>query len=55
MTPEQIVAIKCAYADLLGAYQAHEQLDYEVHDWKSHEVTIEELEQLFPFVKEKKC
>jgi hypothetical protein len=50
MTEEQKNAIRCAYADLVGALQARNQLDIEVHDWKSHLVTIEELEQAFDFI-----
>lgn len=50
MTEEQITTIKCAYADLVGALQARNQLDIEVHDWKSHLATIEELENAFHFI-----
>ena len=50
MTEEQIRAIKCAYADLVGALQARNQLDIEVHDWKSHSETIAELEEAFDFI-----
>jgi hypothetical protein len=50
MTEEQKNAIRCAYADLVGALQARNQLDIEVHDWKSHLVTIEELEEAFDFI-----
>lgn len=50
MTEEQIRAIKCAYADLVGALQARNQLDIEVHDWKSHSETIAELEKAFNFI-----
>lgn len=44
----QEVAIKCAYADLVGAYQAMSQQDYSVHDWTAHRTTIEDLEDCFP-------
>jgi hypothetical protein len=50
MNEEQIAAIKCAYADLVGALQAREQGDVEVHDWKAHRQTIDELEQKFSFI-----
>ena len=53
MTPEQKLAIKCAYCDLVGAEQAREQFDIEVHDWKAHRLSIEDLEKAFPFVKQK--
>lgn len=44
---KQGTAIKCAYADLVGAYQAMQQQDYSVHDWSAHRTTIEELEEAF--------
>jgi len=50
MTQEQIDAIKCAYADLVGALQARNQMDIEVHDWKAHLLSIEELENAFDFI-----
>jgi hypothetical protein len=50
MTEEQKNVIRCAYADLVGALQARNQLDIEVHDWKSHLLTIEELEEAFDFI-----
>jgi hypothetical protein len=48
MTQEQILAIKCAHADLLGAEQAHSQADIGYHDWKNHHQSIEDLEAAFP-------
>jgi hypothetical protein len=48
MTPEQILAVKCAYADLLGAQQAHEQGDHQAHDWRAHRQTLSELVTAFP-------
>jgi len=50
MTKKQILAIKCAYADLVGALQARNQFDIEVHDWKAHELTLDELEEAFDFI-----
>lgn len=49
-TVAQIQAIKCAYADLVGAYQARQQLDLLAHDWKEHYTAIDELEQAFDFI-----
>lgn len=46
----QTQAIKCAYADMVGALQAFRQQDTYVHDWKAHLVSIEELEEAFPFI-----
>jgi hypothetical protein len=43
-------AIRCAHADLVGALQAHQQMDYNVHDWDAHQDSIVELEQAFPGV-----
>jgi hypothetical protein len=48
MTAEQITALKCAYADLVGALQAHNQQDMSAHDWEAHYQTIRELEAAFP-------
>ena len=48
LTTEQIQAIKCAYADLVGAIQAFNQQDIHVHDWRAHEASIQELEDAFP-------
>jgi hypothetical protein len=52
MTQEQQLAIRCACADLIGALQAKNQMDIEVHDWKAHLLTIQELIQTFPFLKD---
>ena len=48
MTAEQLMALKCAYADLVGALQAYEQQEITVHDWKAHYQTICDLENAFP-------
>ena len=50
MTDQQITTIQCAYADLVGAYQAYDSLDIHSHDWKSHLLTINEMERDFPFL-----
>jgi hypothetical protein len=44
---KQIDAIRCAQADLIGAYQAFKQGDLYAHDWKSHLLTIDELTEAF--------
>ena len=41
-------AITCAYLDLIGAKQAMEQMDINAHDWKAHQLSIDELEETFP-------
>lgn len=50
MNAEQITAIKCAHADLIGALQAIQQADQHAHDWKAHAQTIQELEGVFDFL-----
>ena len=50
MTQQQELAIKCAYADLIGALQNYEQHTYHDHDWDAHRLTIEELEAEFDFL-----
>lgn len=50
LSESQILAIKCAYADLVGALQARDQMDIEVHDWKGHYQTIIDLENTFDFI-----
>jgi len=52
ITKEQKLAITCAYCDLIGAKQARDRDDIEVHDWKAHQRSIDEMEKAFPFVKE---
>jgi len=47
LTNKQVVTIRCAYADLVGAYQAMAQQDYAVHDWRVHRQSIEDLEETF--------
>jgi hypothetical protein len=52
MSKEQQLAIRCACADLIGAIQARNQMDIEAHDWKAHLLTINELIETFPFLKD---
>lgn len=35
--------VRCALADLIGAYQAHLQGDSNIHDWKAHMLSIIDL------------
>jgi hypothetical protein len=51
MTEDQIHAINCAHADLVGALQARNMLQIELHDWKAHLLSIRELEDAFGFLK----
>lgn len=48
MTIPQMQAVRCAHADLVGALQAHEQMDRVAHDWGAHLDTIVEVELAFP-------
>jgi len=47
---KQIAAIKCAYNDLVGAFQAYKDKQYCMHSWIAHKQTIEDLEDLFDFI-----
>ena len=52
MVAEKFV-LRCAIADLIGAYQAvviHN--DPCLHDWESHKKTIQELIDEYPFLAE---
>lgn len=40
--PAMLDALKCALADLEGALQVHEQMDWHAHDWDSHKQSIDE-------------
>ena len=54
MTPEQMTAIRCAYADLQGS--AQDQLSLiqgGTHDWEAHNRSIADLEREFPFLVER--
>ena len=50
MTKKQTLAVKCAYADLVGALQARNQHDIEVHTWDSHKQSMQDLEEAFDFI-----
>jgi hypothetical protein len=50
MNDDQVLAIKCAYADLLGAYEAMEQCNIQAHDWKAHKQSIDDLLANFIFL-----
>jgi hypothetical protein len=52
LTENQLLAIKCAYADLLGAYEAMEQRDIHAHDWKAHKQSIDDLLNNFKFLED---
>jgi len=43
-----VTAIRCAYADLLGALQARNNCDIESHDWDAHRQTLRDLVEAFP-------
>jgi hypothetical protein len=47
MNNGQETALRCALADLVGAYQAWEQGDCNVHDWEAHAASITELAEAF--------
>ena len=49
MTPEQMLALRCAYADLQGSAQAR-LIQGGTHDWKAHNQSIADLEREFPFL-----
>ena len=48
LSKEQTQALKCAYADLVGAKQAFDENDIHVHDWEAHEQSIIDMEHAFP-------
>ena len=50
MNKKQIMAVRCAYADLVGAMQAYEQGDMHTHDWDAHAQSIDDMEQAFDFL-----
>lgn len=49
-TSAEVLAIKCAHADLVGALQAIEAGDPHAHDWKAHKQSINDLEDQFSFI-----
>jgi len=50
MDNDQIEAIKCAYADLIGAMQAYRQGQSCLHSWDAHRQSIIDLENAFGFI-----
>lgn len=52
MNDKQKTAIRCAFADLVGAVQAYKQGDYTLHNWEYHIVSIEDLKREFDFLDE---
>lgn len=52
LTESQIAAIKCAFLDLVGSYNAYTNNDMYYHSWDAHRETISELIEAFPFLKE---
>ena len=47
LTQEQILAIRCAHTDLIGAKQAVDSGYIYSHDWEVHEESIIDLENAF--------
>jgi hypothetical protein len=52
LTESQISALKCAYLDLVGSYNAFTNKDLYYHSWEEHRETISELVEAFSFLKE---
>jgi hypothetical protein len=50
LTHSQELAIRCAYADLIGALQARNAQEPELHNWEAHLVSIKDLERQFPTI-----
>jgi hypothetical protein len=48
MTDTQKHAVRCAYLDLVGAYEANQESYNYAHDWDAHLQSIDDLEELFP-------
>lgn len=54
MNPEQMFAIKCAYADLQGSLEDFKKGNHDsFHDWDAHLITIQGLETTFPELTQK--
>jgi hypothetical protein len=47
MTEKQLAALRCAYLDLLGAFEAKQRDDIDSHDWDVHWETIKDMETAF--------
>lgn len=52
LTEDQISAIKCAFLDLVGSYNAYTKNDLYYHSWDAHKDTLGELMDAFSFLKE---
>lgn len=50
MDEAQKQAIKCAYSDLVGAYEAYMRKSLSEHDWDSHFQSILDMELAFEFI-----
>ena len=50
MNEKQILAVRCALADLQGSLQAFQQSDIHVHDWRAHEQSIDDLLETLEFL-----
>lgn len=50
LTADQMLAIKCAYNDLVGAFNSYKQQDIHSHDWDGVKQTIFDLEATFGFI-----
>ena len=48
MTPEQIIAIRCAHADLVGSLEAVLGGTIPEYDWAAHKDSITDLKEAFP-------
>jgi hypothetical protein len=48
LTEQQMTALHCAHADLLGALQCKDEPWN--HDWKAHQLTLDDLRDAFPFL-----
>jgi len=46
MNNEQRTIMRCALADLIGAWETYVNMDIHSHDWKAHVETITELADL---------
>jgi hypothetical protein len=46
MNTEQLTIMRCALADLIGAWEAYTYTDIHSHDWRAHVETITELANL---------
>ena len=45
-TNKQLTIMRCALADLIGAWEAYTHMDIHRHNWNAHAETITELTDL---------